>query len=143
MIKVIEAKYVRDYVIWIKFSDGIEGEVDLRDELFGEVFEPIRHDSQSAPPDFFADVRQLSRRGAGDSAGELDQDVAVRKPIGRARCHRLRRRRRHGALGEEQPERRDTANQEVAEAGGLVQVPRHPDLLLESGDRDGGAANEV
>ena len=42
MIKVVDARYVRDYVVWLKFSDGIEGEVDLQDELFGEVFEPLK-----------------------------------------------------------------------------------------------------
>ncbi len=33
-----EAKYLHDYVIWIKFNDGIEGEIDLKNELTGEVF---------------------------------------------------------------------------------------------------------
>lgn len=42
MVRVIEAGYVRDYVIWCRFSDGAEGEVDLQDELYGEVFEPLR-----------------------------------------------------------------------------------------------------
>lgn len=42
MIKVDDAKYVRDYIVWLKFSDGTEGEVDLKAELFGEVFEPLR-----------------------------------------------------------------------------------------------------
>ena len=42
MIKVIAAKYVKDYVIWLRFNDGVEGEVDLKDELFGEVFEPLK-----------------------------------------------------------------------------------------------------
>ena len=39
---VLEAKYVRDYVIWLRFRDGTAGEVDLRDELWGEVFEPLK-----------------------------------------------------------------------------------------------------
>ncbi len=43
MIKVTDARYVRDYVVWLKFSDGVEGEVDLKDELFGEVFEPLKN----------------------------------------------------------------------------------------------------
>jgi hypothetical protein len=30
---VIEARYVRDYVVWVRFRDGTEGEVDLRPEL--------------------------------------------------------------------------------------------------------------
>ena len=38
ILHVKEAKYLRDYVIWIKFNDGIEGEVDLERELTGEVF---------------------------------------------------------------------------------------------------------
>lgn len=42
MIKVDDAKYVRDYIVWLKFSDGTEGEVDLKEELFGEVFEPLK-----------------------------------------------------------------------------------------------------
>ena len=42
MIRVTEARYVRDYVLWLRFSDGVEGEVDLADELDGPVFEPLR-----------------------------------------------------------------------------------------------------
>ena len=42
MVRVIEARHVRDYVVWLRFSDGSEGEVDLRRELHGEVFEPLK-----------------------------------------------------------------------------------------------------
>ena len=42
MVRVIEAKYVKDYVIWLRFNDGTEGEVDLEPELYGEVFEPLK-----------------------------------------------------------------------------------------------------
>lgn len=42
MIHVVEARYVRDYVIWLRFNDGLAGEVDLREELDGPVFEPLR-----------------------------------------------------------------------------------------------------
>lgn len=42
MIHVVEARYVRDYVIWLRFNDGLSGEVDLREELDGPVFEPLR-----------------------------------------------------------------------------------------------------
>ena len=40
--KVIEAKYVRNYVIHIRFSDGAEGDIDLTKELEGEIFEPLK-----------------------------------------------------------------------------------------------------
>ena len=42
MVRLVEARYVRDYVIWLRFSDGVAGEMDLRDELDGPVFEPLR-----------------------------------------------------------------------------------------------------
>ena len=33
---------MRDYVIWLHFSDGAEGEVDVAPELYGPVFEPFK-----------------------------------------------------------------------------------------------------
>ena len=40
--EVVEARYVRDYVVWLRFRDGTSGEVDLGPQLYGEVFEPLR-----------------------------------------------------------------------------------------------------
>ena len=42
ILHVVDVKYVRDYVIWVKFNDGIDGEVDLSIELEGEVFGPLK-----------------------------------------------------------------------------------------------------
>ncbi len=42
ILHVEEAKYLHDYVIWLRFNDGIEGEIDLENELEGEVFGPLR-----------------------------------------------------------------------------------------------------
>ena len=39
---VVEARYVRDHTVWIRFKDGSEGEVDLSSELWGPVFEPLK-----------------------------------------------------------------------------------------------------
>ncbi len=41
-LHILEADYVRDYVIHLKFSDGTNGEVDLRSELEGPIFGPLR-----------------------------------------------------------------------------------------------------
>lgn len=43
ILHVREARYLRDYVIWLRFNDGAVGEVDLSGELEGEVFEPLRN----------------------------------------------------------------------------------------------------
>ena len=41
-LHVTKAEYLHDYVIWLQFNDGSEGEVDLADELEGEVFGPLK-----------------------------------------------------------------------------------------------------
>lgn len=46
ILHVEEAQYVRDFVVWFRFNDGAVGEVDLRGELFGEVFEPLQDVTQ-------------------------------------------------------------------------------------------------
>lgn len=40
-LHVTDAKYLHDYTIWLRFNDGAEGEIDLRDVLQGEVFGPL------------------------------------------------------------------------------------------------------
>lgn len=39
---VIEARHVRDYIVWLRFRDGTSGELDLSAELEGPIFEPLR-----------------------------------------------------------------------------------------------------
>jgi hypothetical protein len=41
-LHVKEAQYLHDYVVWLRFNDGATGEVDLKDELTGDVFSPLR-----------------------------------------------------------------------------------------------------
>lgn len=42
LIKVKAAKYSGDYKIYCLFSNGEEKIVDLKNELYGEVFEPLK-----------------------------------------------------------------------------------------------------
>lgn len=39
---VVEAKHIRAYKVWLKFNDGLSGEIDLASELDGPIFEPLR-----------------------------------------------------------------------------------------------------
>ena len=39
---VTEARYVRGYIVWVRFRDGTTGEVDLGSELEGPVFAPLK-----------------------------------------------------------------------------------------------------
>ena len=40
--KLESAQYVSRYPIRVRFADGIEGDVNLEGELWGEVFEPLK-----------------------------------------------------------------------------------------------------
>ncbi len=42
ILHVVQANYIKDYQIWIRLNDGSEGTVDLKDELYGEMFEPLK-----------------------------------------------------------------------------------------------------
>ena len=46
-LHIEEAKYLNGHRVWVKFSDGTEGQVDLRNELDGPIFEPLKD------PDYF------------------------------------------------------------------------------------------
>jgi hypothetical protein len=41
---VINAKYLKDYKIWIEFDDGISGEIDLEEKIKGKkgIFKPLQ-----------------------------------------------------------------------------------------------------
>jgi len=46
-LHIEEAKYVDGHRVWLKFSDGTDGQVDLKNELDGPIFEPLK------VPDYF------------------------------------------------------------------------------------------
>ena len=41
-LHIEDAKYLDGHKVWLRFSDGKEGEVDLQNELHGRVFEPLK-----------------------------------------------------------------------------------------------------
>lgn len=43
MQDVVEARYVGQYTIWLRFEDGTQGEIDLSGELDGPVFQPLEN----------------------------------------------------------------------------------------------------
>jgi len=42
LIKITNANYIKDYIIHFKFNNGIEKDINLETELWGEVFEPLK-----------------------------------------------------------------------------------------------------
>ena len=41
--RVVDSRYLSGYTVWLRFSDGVEGEIDLAPELHGPIFEPLRN----------------------------------------------------------------------------------------------------
>jgi Protein of unknown function (DUF2442) len=41
--RIVEARYIAGFKVWVRFSDGVEGDVDLSHELTGPIFEPLRN----------------------------------------------------------------------------------------------------
>ena len=71
MIDVVEARYLHDYTVWLKFEDGTAGEVDLRDELHDPVFEPLRDLEYFRHFKVSADLGTISWPNGADFAPEF------------------------------------------------------------------------
>ena len=41
--RVVDSRYLSGYTVWLRFSDGVEGEIDLAPELHGPIFELLRN----------------------------------------------------------------------------------------------------
>ena len=80
---IIEARAVGGHVLWLRFEDGVEGQVDLSDLEFTGVFEPL------ADPLFFAKVTVLSELGtvSWPNGADLDPDVLYARLTGRPVLH--------------------------------------------------------
>jgi Protein of unknown function (DUF2442) len=49
--RIVDARHAGGFRVWLRFADGLTGEIDLTDQLFGPVFEPLKN------LDVFAQVR--------------------------------------------------------------------------------------
>jgi hypothetical protein len=48
--RLVEVKVLGDYKLWLRFHDGVSGIIDLTEELWGPMFEPLKN------PTVFAQV---------------------------------------------------------------------------------------
>jgi len=69
--QLIDARHVRNYKVWLKFSDGTEGEIDLGNELWGEVFEPLKDLNQFRQLQIHPELKTLTWPGGADFAPEF------------------------------------------------------------------------
>lgn len=80
LVSVTSVEVVRDFVLRLSFGDGTTRDVDMKDELWGPVFEPLKD------PDLFAQVRVDQELGTIVWPNGADLDPVVlhgsAKPVG-------------------------------------------------------------
>jgi hypothetical protein len=75
-LRITNARLVRDFVVWVRFNDGSEGEVDLSGELDGPVFEPLKDPKVFAQFKLDLDVHALVWPSGADLAREFLHEQA-------------------------------------------------------------------
>lgn len=68
-------EYVRGYVLRVRFSDGVEGEVDLANELSGPVFRPLRDTALFAQARVHPELRTVVWPNGADLAPEFLRSI--------------------------------------------------------------------
>ena len=69
--RVEDAQYVDHFTIHLRFSDGTEGDVDLADELHGQVFEPLKDTALFRRFSIHPEFRTLTWPNGADFAPEF------------------------------------------------------------------------
>jgi hypothetical protein len=79
MTTIKEARYIKNYVVWVRFSDGIEGQIDLSSELSGEIFKPLKKIEYFKQFKLDNDLATLTWPNGADFAPEFLYDLVRRK----------------------------------------------------------------
>ena len=74
LARIIEAQYVCDFTVWLRFDDGAEGEVDLAKELTGPIFKPLRDVEFFRRLQLHPELRTLVWPNSADFAPEFLRD---------------------------------------------------------------------
>ncbi len=87
--RICAVKYLGDYRLWVQFSDGVEGQIDLGPELWGEVFEPLKDKQSFAQVSVHEELGTLVWPNGADFAPEflyqkLRPDYALKSVPGSA-----------------------------------------------------------
>jgi len=85
------AEFVAGYAIRLRFANGTEGVVDLKDELWGEVFEPLKDPAAFRNFQLDPELNMVIWPSGADLAPQFlykkaaaqQADAAVRPPVGR------------------------------------------------------------
>ena len=79
-LHVVSVEYLDNYQLKLMFNNGIEGTVDLEQELYGEIFEPLK--DKSLFQKVFLTSRTIEWPNGADFAPEFLFEIALDKKLG-------------------------------------------------------------
>ena len=79
--RLARAEYLRDYKIQVTFDDGLQGIIDLEDELWGEVFEPLKNTDVFRRFRVDSELETIVWPTGADLAPEFLHERAVLNPL--------------------------------------------------------------
>ena len=71
---IVDARYVAGHVVWLRFRDGTNGEIDLASALQGPIFEPLRNPAVFSQFQIHPDFHTLVWPNGADFAPEFLRD---------------------------------------------------------------------
>lgn len=74
--ELVDAKYIKDFIVWVRFDDGAQGEIDLKPELYGPVFEPLLDPNQFQKFSIHPEFHTLVWENGADIAPEFLHEKA-------------------------------------------------------------------
>lgn len=75
LLEIVKAKYLGDYKILLDFNDGVSKAVDLKDELNGKVFEPLKE--REFFKNFYIKFNTIEWENGADFAPEYLYQIGV------------------------------------------------------------------
>lgn len=79
--KLKSIEHLGEYRLYLEFEDGKKGEIDLQDQLWGQVFEPLRELDEFKRFEVHPELHTLTWPNGADFAPEYLYDaVAVSTP---------------------------------------------------------------
>ena len=79
--RLARAEFLRDYKIQVTFDDGLQGIIDLEDDLWGEVFEPLKNTDVFRRFRVDSDLDTIVWPTGADLAPEFLREQAVLNPL--------------------------------------------------------------
>jgi hypothetical protein len=74
LVRVLDGRHAGGYRVWLRFEDGLSGEIDLEREPWGPVFVPLKEMTEFAKVRFDPDLGTIVWPNGADLAPEFLYD---------------------------------------------------------------------